>query len=91
MVLSMKRVQTHTHIELPSITLFLFSSAPPGFQFFEASAKDNVNVKEVFDSLVDAICEKMKENPNGDEAPSSGNKGPNLNETPSPSQRGCAC
>ncbi|CAF95016.1 unnamed protein product [Tetraodon nigroviridis] len=62
-----------------------------GFQFFEASAKDNVNVKEVFDSLVDAICEKMNESPNGDAAPSTNNKGPNLNETPNPSQRGCTC
>lgn len=65
--------------------------ASPGFQFFEASAKDSINVKEVFDSLVDAICQKMNESPNGDAALSATNRGPNLNETPNPSQRSCAC
>jgi GTPase SAR1 family protein len=30
-----------------------------GMAFFEASAKDNVNVKQIFDRLVDMICEKM--------------------------------
>lgn len=32
-----------------------------GLQFFESSAKDNVNVKQVFDKLVDMICKKMDE------------------------------
>lgn len=32
-----------------------------GVEFFEASAKDNVNVKPVFDCLVDSICENMSE------------------------------
>lgn len=27
--------------------------------FFESSAKDNINVKLVFETLVDIICEKM--------------------------------
>nr|XP_046267221.1 ras-related protein Rab-3D-like [Scatophagus argus]XP_046267230.1 ras-related protein Rab-3D-like [Scatophagus argus] len=62
-----------------------------GFQFFEASAKDNINVKQVFDSLVDAICEKMNESPNGDTSPSVNNKGANLKETPSSSRGGCSC
>eukprot|EP00794_Sanderia_malayensis_P007890 gene7890-8743_t len=30
-----------------------------GFQFFESSAKDNINVKAAFDKLVDVVCEKM--------------------------------
>lgn len=30
-----------------------------GLDFFETSAKDNVNVKQVFDRLVDMICKKM--------------------------------
>ncbi|KAM8773024.1 ras-related protein Rab-3D-like [Acanthopagrus schlegelii] len=62
-----------------------------GFQFFEASAKDNINVKQVFDKLVDAICEKMNESPNGEASPSAINKGTDLKETPSGSQGGCAC
>ena len=32
-----------------------------GLEFFEASAKENINVKAVFDQLVDIICEKMAE------------------------------
>ncbi|KAM9363372.1 RAB3D, member RAS oncogene family, a [Symphorus nematophorus] len=62
-----------------------------GFQFFEASAKDNINVKQVFDKLVDAICEKMNESPNGDASPSANNKGTDLKETPRSSPGGCAC
>ncbi|UYV67483.1 RAB3B [Cordylochernes scorpioides] len=30
-------------------------------EFFEASAKDNINVKEVFERLVDIICDRMSE------------------------------
>jgi len=32
-----------------------------GLQFFEASAKENINVKAVFERLVDIICDKMAE------------------------------
>lgn len=32
-----------------------------GLEFFETSAKDNVNVKAVFERLVDIICDKMSE------------------------------
>uniref|UniRef100_A0A1I7SV50 Ras-related protein Rab-3-like n=1 Tax=Bursaphelenchus xylophilus TaxID=6326 RepID=A0A1I7SV50_BURXY len=32
-----------------------------GLEFFEASAKENINVKSVFDKLVDIICQKMAE------------------------------
>merc|ERR1711931_216224 len=32
-----------------------------GFEFFETSAKENINVKAVFERLVDIICEKMSE------------------------------
>ncbi len=38
----------------------------PGLKFFETSAKDNVNVKAVFDLLVDIILEKMAENADHD-------------------------
>lgn len=33
-----------------------------GLEFFEASAKENINVKNVFDRLVDIICDKMSDN-----------------------------
>ncbi|VDP87348.1 unnamed protein product [Echinostoma caproni] len=33
-----------------------------GLEFFEASAKDDINVKQVFERLVDLICEKMSDN-----------------------------
>ncbi|XP_068178093.1 ras-related protein Rab-3D-like [Antennarius striatus] len=62
-----------------------------GFQFFEASAKDNINVKQVFDKLVEAICERMNESPNGDTGLSAKSKGANLKDTPGGSQGGCAC
>lgn len=37
-----------------------------GLEFFETSAKENLSVKEVFDHLVDIICEKMSETLNAD-------------------------
>uniref|UniRef100_H2LEZ0 small monomeric GTPase n=1 Tax=Oryzias latipes TaxID=8090 RepID=H2LEZ0_ORYLA len=69
----------------------LFFSCSTGFQFFEASAKDNINVKQVFDRLVDVICEKMNQSFNGDASPSVSQKGDGLQEQPPPSQGGCAC
>jgi len=32
-----------------------------GLEFFEASAKENINVKAVFEKLVEIICNKMAE------------------------------
>ncbi|KAM6963169.1 ras-related protein Rab-3B [Aplochiton taeniatus] len=32
-----------------------------GFEYFEASAKENINVRQVFERLVDIICVKMSE------------------------------
>lgn len=72
-------------IELSLVYLFA------GFQFFEASAKDNINVKQVFDKLVDVICEKMSESINGDSSPSANQNEAGLKETPSSSPGGCAC
>uniref|UniRef100_A0A914VJP0 Uncharacterized protein n=1 Tax=Plectus sambesii TaxID=2011161 RepID=A0A914VJP0_9BILA len=37
--------------------LFIFES----LEFFETSAKENINVKAVFEKLVDIICDKMAE------------------------------
>ncbi|MEQ2158903.1 ras-related protein Rab-3D-like isoform X2 [Girardinichthys multiradiatus] len=62
-----------------------------GFQFFEASAKDNINVKQVFDKLVDLICEKMNESVNGETSQSVNQKADTLKDKPVTSQGGCAC
>lgn len=37
-----------------------------GLEFFESSAKENINVKQVFDRLVDMIFKKMDEQIAGD-------------------------
>ncbi|TRY83055.1 hypothetical protein DNTS_004466 [Danionella cerebrum] len=63
-----------------------------GFQFFEASAKDNINVKQVFERLVDIICDKMNETLDGDSSILNNHKGPNLQDTPPDGQNSsCGC
>ncbi|XP_028908885.1 ras-related protein Rab-3D isoform X2 [Ornithorhynchus anatinus] len=62
-----------------------------GFEFFEASAKDNINVKQVFERLVDIICEKMNESLDANSTIVSNNKSPSLSETPPPQASSCAC
>ncbi|KAK5612970.1 Ras- protein Rab-3A [Crenichthys baileyi] len=54
-----------------------------GFEFFEASAKDNINVKQTFERLVDIICERMTETlDNNDPTVIGAKQGPQLNEQP---------
>ncbi|KFD54284.1 hypothetical protein M514_04826, partial [Trichuris suis] len=64
-----------------------------GLEFFEASAKENVHVKAVFERLVDIICEKMAESLDSDSAMAQ-TKGTRLTDMPAnrnkPSQ-GCNC
>lgn len=62
-----------------------------GFQFFEASAKDNINVKQVFEQLVDVICEKMSESMEGDMNLHSNDGKQGLRNPPSERDGGCAC
>lgn len=62
-----------------------------GFQFFEASAKDNINVKQVFERLVDVICEKMSESMEGDMNFLSNHGNQGFKDSPSESHGGCAC
>ncbi|KAL0993011.1 hypothetical protein UPYG_G00102130 [Umbra pygmaea] len=62
-----------------------------GFQFFEASAKDNINVKQVFERLVDVICEKMNESMEGDTSLMSNHRGTSLENSPVENHAGCAC
>ncbi|CAM4606590.1 ras-related protein Rab-3D [Lepidochelys kempii] len=62
-----------------------------GFEFFEASAKDNINVKQVFERLVDIICEKMNESLDTNPTLVSNSKNGALTETPPPQSSSCSC
>lgn len=65
---------------------------PPGFEFFEASAKDNINVKQTFERLVDIICEKMSESlDTADPAVTGAKQGPQLTDQQAPPHQDCAC
>lgn len=69
---------------LPFLTL--------GFEFFEASAKDNINVKQTFERLVDVICEKMSESlDTADPAVTGAKQGPQLTDQQAPPHQDCAC
>uniref|UniRef100_A0A8C4QTF2 small monomeric GTPase n=1 Tax=Eptatretus burgeri TaxID=7764 RepID=A0A8C4QTF2_EPTBU len=63
-----------------------------GFEFFEASAKDNVNVKKAFEHLVDMICEKIVENLEDDKF-TNGQNIAQLSDDPNRQQQseGCGC
>ncbi|XP_069498304.1 ras-related protein Rab-3B [Ambystoma mexicanum] len=62
-----------------------------GFEFFEASAKDNIHVRQVFERLVDIICEKMSESIDSDHPMASGGKHLRFMDTSPPLQQNCAC
>lgn len=71
------------------------SLLPPlttGFEFFEASAKDNINVKQTFERLVDVICEKMSESlDTADPAVTGAKQGPQLTDQQAPPHQDCTC
>ncbi|XP_053264154.1 ras-related protein Rab-3C isoform X1 [Podarcis raffonei] len=62
-----------------------------GFEFFETSAKDNVNVKQTFERLVDIICDKMSESLEADPAIAAGKQNTRLKDSPPPQQPNCGC
>ncbi|XP_029847953.1 ras-related protein Rab-3 isoform X1 [Ixodes scapularis] len=63
-----------------------------GLEFFETSAKENVNVKAVFERLVDIICDKMSESLDSDPALLGGSKGTHLTDNPgAPPNASCQC
>lgn len=62
-----------------------------GFEFFETSAKDNINVKQAFERLVDVICDKMSESLETDPAITAAKQSTRLKETPPPPQPNCGC
>ncbi|ETE69393.1 Ras-related protein Rab-3D [Ophiophagus hannah] len=63
-----------------------------GLEFFEASAKDNINVKQVFERLVDIICEKMNESLDANSGMNSANhKNTALKEASASQSNSCSC
>ncbi|KAH1017883.1 ras-related protein Rab-3 [Dendroctonus ponderosae] len=64
-----------------------------GVEFFETSAKENINVKAVFERLVDIICDKMSDSLDTDPTLMSGSgKGQRLTDAPQGPQTGnCNC
>lgn len=62
-----------------------------GLEFFETSAKENINVKGVFERLVDIICDRMSESLDSDPTIMNASKGQRLNDAPLPQQNGCQC
>ncbi|XP_033947715.1 ras-related protein Rab-3C isoform X1 [Pseudochaenichthys georgianus] len=63
-----------------------------GFEFFETSAKDNVNVKQTFERLVDLICDKMSDSLDSDPAVTTGAATAKLTDSAPPLQQsGCNC
>lgn len=63
-----------------------------GFEFFETSAKDNINVKQTFERLVDLICDKMSESLDTDPAVTTGAPTAKLTDSAPPLQQpGCNC
>jgi len=61
-----------------------------GLEFFETSAKENINVRAVFERLVDIICDKMSESLDSDPTLMSSSKGTRL-DSAQPSNLNCNC
>lgn len=64
-----------------------------GLEFFETSAKENINVKSVFERLVDIICDKMSDSLDSDQSMNNQmNRGTRLTDNPMPNnQNNCQC
>ena len=63
-----------------------------GMPFFEASAKNDVNVSSIFDKLVDMICEAMANSLDSDPTMTAAVGGPDVIANPNPPQEsGCHC
>ncbi|RWS13437.1 ras-related protein Rab-3-like protein, partial [Dinothrombium tinctorium] len=60
-------------------------------EFFESSAKENINVKAVFERLVDIICDRMSESLDSDPTMINASKGTRLTDNPMPQNTGCQC
>jgi len=62
-----------------------------GVQFFESSAKENINVKPVFDCLVDSICDNMAEALDAEVAAMSRSRTADLKSVTEAAPAGCKC
>ncbi|KAH0507342.1 Ras-related protein Rab-3C [Microtus ochrogaster] len=80
-----------SHLKKYQASLTLSRKDLQGFEFFETSAKDNVNVKQTFERLVDIICDKMSESLETDPAITAAKQSTRLKETPPPPQPNCGC
>ncbi|XP_022107665.1 ras-related protein Rab-3C-like isoform X1 [Acanthaster planci] len=62
-----------------------------GLEFFETSAKENINVKQTFERLVDIICDKMSESIDTDQSmrPATTITPTDPGQTPSNTSCGC--
>ncbi|GAA6086737.1 ras-related protein Rab-3B, partial [Tachysurus ichikawai] len=60
-----------------------------GFEYFEVSAKENINVRQVFERLVDIICVKMSERVDADPSMVSGAKATRLSDKPTQLPQNC--
>lgn len=78
-------------VQTCAMIMSCFCISPPGFEFFETSAKDNINVKQTFERLVDIICDKMSESLETDPAIAAGKQNTRLKESPPPQQPNCGC
>uniref|UniRef100_H0Y1R6 small monomeric GTPase n=1 Tax=Otolemur garnettii TaxID=30611 RepID=H0Y1R6_OTOGA len=61
------------------------------FDFFEASAKENISVRQAFERLVDAICDKMSDSLDTDPSMLGASKNTRLSDTPPLLQQNCSC
>ncbi|XP_053549457.1 ras-related protein Rab-3B [Bombina bombina] len=62
-----------------------------GFEFFEASAKENIQVKQVLERLVDIICVKMSETLDTENMAGAGGKNIRFTDSVPPLQPKCSC
>ncbi len=60
-----------------------------GFEYYEASAKENINVRQVFERLVDIICVKMSERVDTDPPMVTGAKATRLTDKPPQLPQNC--
>ncbi|KAG9350815.1 hypothetical protein JZ751_024704 [Albula glossodonta] len=62
-----------------------------GFEYYEASAKENINVRQVFERLVDIICVKMSERVDTEPPMATGTKTTRLTDKPANLPQNCNC